>query len=573
MHPSSPHAAATQTPPAECVQRRSGAFDCRRRRAEDVLLVVVEHGWVQPHTVLFVVVTKHPRLIKRFRGGIPNSLRRAWWVSMATSTHAGDMMSLLNHHTPSILPFLGTTGLDGIILRDLDRTFPSEPLFATGQGPALLANVLKAVSVHVPDVGYCQGMNFIAAKLLLLWTCPSINDTPPSSSKSSSSVDQDAFHVLSFVVRRHAALWSPGMAGLRKCIYALHKLISVHLPRLHGHLHRIGMHPGYFATQWLATLFARALPLPTFAHVWDRFLVDGMKMLLRVALLLLSWMEPSLLHASDMHEASMLLSRPPKLAPSSSNGGCVRSAMSFKVTRSTLIQLEDQRQSELVARWISTHPLTMASRRMKHDDDDDDDAVFYPEVDNPWITNKPSLDMDQLCRDVVGLDAAVASDVAVFRRKIEQVHRAADAAVVAYMCAAAMFTEASYDLEEMVDLSLENEQDIDDEDGLPRLPWYRRVFACVDSTIMGARDRSGRSFRHVQLDESNELHQSRWRRTRGMAEYARRRRQLMEAQVDMDELHAFKTKVTEQFLTVLDKSEREKTAVLRRHLGDDTSMM
>ncbi|RHY85374.1 hypothetical protein DYB35_008143 [Aphanomyces astaci] len=446
------------------------------------------------------------------------------------------MMSLLNHHTPSILPFLGTTGLDGIILRDLDRTFPSEPLFATGQGPALLANVLKAVSVHVPDVGYCQGMNFIAAKLLLLWTCPSINDTPPSSSKPSSSVDQDAFHVLSFVVRRHAALWSPGMAGY-----------------------------------WLATLFARALPLPTFAHVWDRFLVDGMKMLLRVALLLLSWMEPSLLHASDMHEASILLSRPPKLAPSPSNGGCVRSAMSFKVTRSTLIQLEDQRRTELVARWISAHP-PLASGRMK-DDDDDDDAVFYPEVDNPWMTNKPSLDMDQLCRDVVGLDAAVASDVAVFRRKIEQVHRAADASVVAYMSAAAMFTEASYDLEEMVELSLENEQDIDEEDGLPPLPWYRRAFACVDSTILGARDRSGRSFRHVQLDESNELHQSRWRRTRGMAEYARRRRQLMEAQVDMDELHAFKTKVTEQFLTVLDKSEREKTAVLRRHLGDDTSMM
>ncbi|RLO10539.1 hypothetical protein DYB28_014266, partial [Aphanomyces astaci] len=48
-----------------------------------------------------------------------------------------------------------------------------------------------------------------------------------------------------------------------------------------------------------------------------------------------------------------------------------------------------------------------------------------------------------------------------------------------------------------------------------------------------------------------------------MAEYARRRRQLMEAQVDMDELHAFKTKVTEQFLTVLDKSEREKTAFLQ----------
>ena len=34
-------------------------------------------------------------------------------------------------------------------------------------GQRQLMNVLKAYSVHNPDVGYCQGMGFIAGLLLL----------------------------------------------------------------------------------------------------------------------------------------------------------------------------------------------------------------------------------------------------------------------------------------------------------------------------------------------------------------------------------------------------------------------
>ena len=38
---------------------------------------------------------------------------------------------------------------------------------ATEEGQAALGRVLLAFSVHKPRIGYCQGMNYIAATLLL----------------------------------------------------------------------------------------------------------------------------------------------------------------------------------------------------------------------------------------------------------------------------------------------------------------------------------------------------------------------------------------------------------------------
>ena len=59
------------------------------------------------------------------------------------------------------------------IERDVVRTMPSHPLFSVSVSPGTemnrekLRSVLLAVSAAEPSVGYCQGMNFVAATLLL----------------------------------------------------------------------------------------------------------------------------------------------------------------------------------------------------------------------------------------------------------------------------------------------------------------------------------------------------------------------------------------------------------------------
>ncbi|MCI12859.1 Ypt/Rab-GAP domain of gyp1p superfamily protein, partial [Trifolium medium] len=55
------------------------------------------------------------------------------------------------------------------IIRDISRTFPSHVFFQQRHGPGQrsLYNVLKAYSVFDRDVGYVQGMGFLAGLLLL----------------------------------------------------------------------------------------------------------------------------------------------------------------------------------------------------------------------------------------------------------------------------------------------------------------------------------------------------------------------------------------------------------------------
>ena len=55
------------------------------------------------------------------------------------------------------------------IQRDISRTFPYLDDFATDEqiGRKSLYDVLHCVSVAYPEIGYCQGMNFLASQLLL----------------------------------------------------------------------------------------------------------------------------------------------------------------------------------------------------------------------------------------------------------------------------------------------------------------------------------------------------------------------------------------------------------------------
>jgi len=54
-------------------------------------------------------------------------------------------------------------------MKDLDRTFPSHPFFqSNGLGWHSLKNVLSAYAAKNPEIGYCQGQNFVVGVLLLM---------------------------------------------------------------------------------------------------------------------------------------------------------------------------------------------------------------------------------------------------------------------------------------------------------------------------------------------------------------------------------------------------------------------
>jgi len=132
--------------------------------------------------------------VKRFmRLGLPDSLRsQAWTVITGVDAmlleREGEFKKL--SEVAARLMEDEHTDLHGVIERDLHRTFPHHVLFCNHQvgdeditgkslhidgniahgvipdGLASLRRVLHAYSVYDKEVGYCQGMNFIAAMFL-----------------------------------------------------------------------------------------------------------------------------------------------------------------------------------------------------------------------------------------------------------------------------------------------------------------------------------------------------------------------------------------------------------------------
>lgn len=67
-----------------------------------------------------------------------------------------------------------------MIQRDINRTFPAHDYFkeAGGLGQDSLYRISKAYAVLDSEVGYCQGLSFLAATLLLhvsFWSLLNVN--------------------------------------------------------------------------------------------------------------------------------------------------------------------------------------------------------------------------------------------------------------------------------------------------------------------------------------------------------------------------------------------------------------
>ncbi|XP_054238855.1 TBC1 domain family member 1 isoform X5 [Indicator indicator] len=103
--------------------------------------------------------------------GVPRHHRGEIWKFLAEQYH-------LKHQFPSKQPPKDTpykellkqlTSQQHAILIDLGRTFPTHPYFSAqlGAGQLSLYNILKAYSLLDQEVGYCQGLSFVAGVLLL----------------------------------------------------------------------------------------------------------------------------------------------------------------------------------------------------------------------------------------------------------------------------------------------------------------------------------------------------------------------------------------------------------------------
>ncbi|KAL8334990.1 hypothetical protein RB598_009278 [Gaeumannomyces tritici] len=168
------------------------------------------------------------------------------------------------------------------IRADINRTLTDNIFFRKGVGVERLHEVLLAYSRRNADVGYCQGMNLIAANLLLV--------TPSA---------EDAFWLLASVVERilPVGYYDHSLLASRADQQVLRRYVSELLPRLSAHFEALGIDLETMTFQWFLSVFTDCLSAEALFRVWDVMLclADGSTFLFQVALALLKLNEQQLL--------------------------------------------------------------------------------------------------------------------------------------------------------------------------------------------------------------------------------------------------------------------------------------
>ncbi|XP_034364782.1 TBC1 domain family member 1 isoform X3 [Arvicanthis niloticus] len=220
--------------------------------------------------------------------GVPRHHRGEIWKFLAEQFH-------LKHSFPSkqqpkdvaykeLLKKL--TSQQHAILIDLGRTFPTHPYFSAqlGAGQLSLYNILKAYSLLDQEVGYCQGLSFVAGILLLHMS------------------EEEAFKMLRFLMfdmglRKQ---YRPDMIILQIQMYQLSRLLHDYHRDLYNHLEEHEIGPSLYAAPWFLTVFASQFPLGFVARVFDMIFLQGSEVIFKVALSLLGSHKPLILQHENL---------------------------------------------------------------------------------------------------------------------------------------------------------------------------------------------------------------------------------------------------------------------------------
>ncbi|CAG2167428.1 unnamed protein product, partial [Oppiella nova] len=188
----------------------------------------------------------------------------------------------------------GSKGLDPSakqIELDLLRTLPQNKHFESleSDGTARLRRVLTAFSRHNQAVGYCQGLNRLAAVALLFMP------------------EEDAFWCLVAIVETIMPndYFGRNLLGAHVDQYVLRHLLSEKLPKLYQHLEQQGIELSLFS--WFLTAFVDNIPVDVYLRIWDVFLYEGNKVLFRFALSFLKMHEEVIVKMRDSVAINQLL--------------------------------------------------------------------------------------------------------------------------------------------------------------------------------------------------------------------------------------------------------------------------
>ena len=168
-----------------------------------------------------------------------------------------------------------------IIELDIERTFPELGLFK-GNSPMAedLREILRVFVISRPDIGYIQGLSFIAGLLLL-------------------NMDKfKAFISLMNLVLNPIILpfYKMNNELIQQRLKLFKQVFYFNLPELCEHFDEMGLLPENYFLTWNMTLFTHDVNIELANRIWDVFMIDGVKAIYSAAVVFLSHFEQKLIN-------------------------------------------------------------------------------------------------------------------------------------------------------------------------------------------------------------------------------------------------------------------------------------
>ncbi|XP_027136322.1 TBC1 domain family member 2A isoform X2 [Larimichthys crocea] len=231
-----------------------------------------------------------PELKGLLRGGVPQEYRqRVWRWMVRTRTR-----TIREHHPQRYQQLCEKSrtsphSVSRQIQLDLHRTLTTNQHFSSPSSPALqqLRRVLLAFSWQNPAIGYCQGLNRLAAIALLVLQS-----------------EEDAFWCLVTVVETIMPqdYYTKNLVASQADQRVLKDFLLEKLPRLAAHFEDYSIDVSLITFNWFLVVFVESLPSDILLPLWDAFLYEGTKVIYRYALALFKYKEDDILKIHDSVE-------------------------------------------------------------------------------------------------------------------------------------------------------------------------------------------------------------------------------------------------------------------------------
>lgn len=246
------------------------------------------------------------------RKGVPDRYRWQAWRALSgwSSLYKPGMYERLTQREPA-------RKVVDAVEKDVDRTFPKVEEFDE-EKKRHMGSFCRAYACLVPQVGYVQGMNFIAGFLLL----------------ASGSSHEDAFFMfVQIMVKYRASLLfcSESLPLLSLMTFQFVGLLEKLFPEVHTHFLCNDITPGMYIPKWMLTVFTSQLDFDSAARIWDVIVCDGIEALVLLCLANIKLLRTRLLK-QDTEGILELLSLHKDTTPPT-GGDIVQAALNLKLGR------------------------------------------------------------------------------------------------------------------------------------------------------------------------------------------------------------------------------------------------